>query len=251
MCFGELYINSCFVSSVSLLAKDSVCWASWAKCMFATWKIVSGLASASANAVLKVCLRDVYDNYVDACGFSVFVTDALKACYGNFEGLRTLLALLSVNAVDSSEKQFYAVSRSQHSKLVYFYSLICDEFSGCCKRRLSDFAVLKLLRCASFVPLRKLNLFKKLLSLDLNLVSTLVLFKGLSRYARAWLSLKRLRDNLSALNLEIKHVCWLDESAKLEPDLLFQFSSAVVNATGESYKLGANVVTSSALAYNG
>ncbi len=101
------------------------------------------------------------------------------------------------------------------------------------------------------MSLYKLNLFKKLLSLDLDLTSTLVLFNGIPRYARAWLSLKRLRDSLSNLGLQIKHVCWLDEGAKTESELLFQFSFSFGNATGEGYKLGSEAVTSSLVICDG
>ncbi|ATW05981.1 hypothetical protein TETLIM2_000011 [Candidatus Hodgkinia cicadicola] len=254
VCFGELYADSRFVSYLGLLTKDSVCWAGWVSCIFATWSVISGLASFNnaPNLTLKVCLRSVYNNYVDVCKFSAFVANALKACFGNFEALRTLLALLSANAIDSDEKQLRAVSNIQQLKMACFYSSICDALGGRCgKRRLFELAKLRLLKCASFVSLSKLNLFKKLLSLGLNLLSTLTLFNGVSEYAEAWLDLKRLRDNLSSLNLEIKHVCWFDESAKTESDLLFQFSFGFGNATGESYKRHSSVVTSSLVVCSG
>ncbi len=94
------------------------------RCVFATWSVVSGLASFGADSgiTLKVCLRSVYNNYVDACGFSAFVTEALKSCFGNFEALRTVLALLSANAVSSAKKRFHAVSDIQQLKLAKFYS---------------------------------------------------------------------------------------------------------------------------------
>ncbi|XXN13627.1 MAG: hypothetical protein AAI902_00060 [Candidatus Hodgkinia cicadicola] len=248
VCFGELYANYCFVPYLGLLTKDSVCWASWVRCLFATWSIISGLASFNntSNVTLKVCLRSVYNNYVDVCDFSAAVANELKSCFGNFEALRTLLALLSANATDSNKRRLYAVSNIRQLKLAYFYSSICDEFGKRCgKQRVFELAKLKLLKCASFVCFDKLNLFKKLLSLDLNLMSTLMLFNGISKYAKAWLNLKRLRDNLSSLNLEIKHVCWFDEPAKIESDLLFQFSFGFGNATGESYRRRSDVVTSS------
>ncbi|AUG33758.1 hypothetical protein TETCHI4_000066 [Candidatus Hodgkinia cicadicola] len=254
VCFGELYANSRFVSYLGLLTRDSACWASWVSCIFATWSIVSGLASFNntSNVTLKVCLRSVYNNYVDACEFSVFVANALKACFGDFAALRTLLALLSANAVDSDKEQLCAVSDDQQLKIARFYSSICDATGKRCgEQRLFELAKLRLLKCASFVRLNKLNLFKKLLSLDLNLVSTLTLFNGISKYAAAWLNLKRLRDNLASLNLEIKHVCWLDESAKIESDLLFQFGSEFGNATGESFRCHSDVVTSSLLICSG
>ncbi|AUG91425.1 hypothetical protein TETLON2a_000012 [Candidatus Hodgkinia cicadicola] len=254
VCFGELYANSQFVPYLGLLTKDSVCWASWVRCIFSTWSVISGLASFynTSNVTLKVCLRSVYNNYVDVCNFSVFVTDALKSCFGNFEALRTLLALLSANTIDSDKKQLCAVGGAKQLKLACFYSSICDEFGKrYTGRRMFEFAKLRLLKRASFARFDKLNLFKKLLSLDLNLVSTLMLFNGISKYAKAWLNLKRLRDSLSTLNLEIKHVCWFDKPAKTESELLFRFSFEFGSATGEGYKCHSDNVTSSLVICDG
>ncbi len=132
-------------------------------------------------------MRSVFNNYVDVCEFSAFVADALKACFGNFEALRTLLALLSVNdVIDSGSKQLCVVGNAQRPKLACFYSSVCDAFGGrCSKQRLFELVKLRLLNCASFVRLSKLNLFKRLLSLDLSLLSTLALFNGVSEYAKA------------------------------------------------------------------
>lgn len=46
-------------------------------------------------------------------------------------------------------------------------------------------------------------------------------------------------------------MCWFDESAKIEPDLLFQFGFAFGNAKGESYKCHSDVVTSSLVVCDG
>ncbi|XXN13792.1 MAG: hypothetical protein AAI978_00055 [Candidatus Hodgkinia cicadicola] len=246
--FGEHYIKFRFVPYIGLLAKDDVCWSSWTKCLVATWNTICCLAPINTdfNGVLKISLREVYNNYVDACGFSVFVTKVLKSCFGNFEALKATLAALSANAVNSNKRQFYAVDNKYYTRLVYFYSLICNEVNAnYCKQRVADFAKLKLLKCAGFVPTYKLDLFKKLLSLDLDITSTLNLFNNVPRYTKAWMVLKRFRDCLSDLDIEVRHVCWLCESAKTKSDLLFQFSSNVANAIGESYKHGFGVVTSS------
>lgn len=142
--------------------------------------------SNTSSVTLKVCLRSVYNNYVDVCDFNAFVANELKSCFGNFEALRTLLALLSASAIDSDNKQLNNVSDARQRKLAHFYSLICEEFGKrCSKQRLFELAKLKLLKRASCAWFGKLNLFKKLLSLDLNLTSTLMLFNGVSKYAKA------------------------------------------------------------------
>lgn len=116
----------------------------------------------------------------------MFVANALKSCFGNLEALRTLLALLSANAIDSDKERLYGVSYAQQLKLACFYSSICDELGKrCSERKLFELAKLRLLKRASFVRLSKLNLFRKLLSLDLSLVSTLVLLNGVPKYAKA------------------------------------------------------------------
>ncbi|XXN19751.1 MAG: hypothetical protein AAJB65_00045 [Candidatus Hodgkinia cicadicola] len=246
--FGELFVGSRFVPYLGLTTRDLNCWASCVRGIRSAWKAAVALTSSSVRSkvVLKVCSRDVYNVYVDACGFSVFVTGALKACYGDFSALSTLLAILSNNVVDSSRKQFYAVNEGYCSRLAYLYYLMCNECGGHCdKQRIYELARLRLLTCFGFVPSHKLDMFKRLLALDLDLTSTLALFHGMPRYSKAWLYLKRLRDNLSDLDLEIKHVCWLDSDAKVESNLLFQFDSSAVSVVGESYQLEADTVTSS------
>ncbi|XXM90140.1 hypothetical protein AADW59_00055 [Candidatus Hodgkinia cicadicola] len=252
VCFGELCVDFKFVSYLGLLAVDSNRWVSWIRCIVSTWKLVSGLTSSKfgLKPLLKVCLRDVYENYVDACGFSVFVTDALKACYGNFDALNVLLALLSVNASTSNKPQLYAIKREWCSRLAYLYSAMSKESSGFCGRRSFELAKLKLLKTVGIVPLYKLNMFKRLLALDLDLISTLAVFGRSPKYSRAWLSLKRLRDSLSALELDVKHVCWLAESAKTECDLMFEFCGGGVGAVGEGWTAGVDVVTSSLVCYS-
>ncbi|ATY93450.1 hypothetical protein CHOCRA_000012 [Candidatus Hodgkinia cicadicola] len=253
VCFGELHLNSKLSPYMGLITRDLNRWASWIRGICSAWKIAAALASFDkrSKVTLKVCLRDVYETYIDACGFSVFVTKALKSCYGNFTALNTLLKILTKNAVDSSKRQFYAINESHCTRLAYFYALICNECGKKCdKQRMYELAKIKLLTCFGFVPSYKLDMFKKLLALDLDLTSTLIMFYGMPRYSKAWLNIKRLRDNLANLNLEIKHVCWLNVDSKTESNLLFQFNFSIANIIGESYQLGPDTVTSSLIQQN-
>lgn len=135
--FGEQYASSHFVPSLGPLAKDGVCWASWASCLFAAWSISSGLASFNnaSDVTFKVCLRGVYSDCVVVCKFSVFVANALKSRFGSFEPSGTLLALLSANVIDSDERRLYAVGDIRQLKLAWFYSSICDALGKRCGER--------------------------------------------------------------------------------------------------------------------
>ncbi|XXM93508.1 hypothetical protein AAHH88_00045 [Candidatus Hodgkinia cicadicola] len=117
------------VSYLGLLAKSSCLWAGWTRWLWSCWLLVSELSGSASEVVFRFRCS-VHDSLVDACDLNLVVAEAIKASFGNFKGLKTLLVLLASCSAVCARNQFCSASNKTCVRLIHFCSVVCDRLKS-------------------------------------------------------------------------------------------------------------------------
>ncbi len=211
---------------------------------------VSKSLRKGSKLTLTICCKEIYENIVDMCCFEPHVAKLLKGCYGNISALQTVLGILSKNCLPSNKKIFRSSFNETFDRFFDLFASVdkATAFYGF-GSKVKLFAQLEAIKLCT-VDLFRFNMFKKLISLELDVNKFIKLLWGITRSIGVIKSLKRLRDNFKHFeNLTIYHSCYFD---RLVSDNVVVFgqleNESATCATIESCAIDDDIITTATMA---
>ncbi len=199
-----------------------------------------------------VSCREVYDALIDACLFDFPVPGLLKACFGNQDALRSMLALLATCSEVPRKKCFRMSGHDIFTRLLDLYTTVDASLAPYgLGVNIALLAQYEAIRLACFVNIYKLNLFRKLMSLNITVPQLIRILWGRPKYLRAVWALIRIYNNLRVVpNLHIYHMCIFNKPLSENVMAFGQLASANMTCyVSEVNRVSGRFVATGVMAY--
>ncbi len=225
ICVGNAIVNGKPLSYIGITSVGLSFWPSYIANLLANIELCRCLSPKNKPTKLKVCYREVYDELITLCGFDHPVLDLLKLCFGNASALKLTLVILAASCRAPNTKRLCYTNISPYTRIADLYDAVNARLGAYTKPKPIPIEQLLALRKINLISATKLNLLRKLLSLDIGLYRSIRLFHNHPKMSKSFNILKRMKDNLqSVANLKAFNLMWFYNSFASDIVAIYQLS---------------------------